>query len=43
MFQALELLTHVMPRDPVIVITGSLGILFWMKTLTRDTKVSSAS
>jgi hypothetical protein len=32
-----------MPRDPVIVITGSLGILFWMKTFTRDTKVSSAS
>jgi hypothetical protein len=32
-----------MPRDPVTVMTGSLGILFWMETLTRDTKMSSAS
>jgi hypothetical protein len=32
---------HVMPRDPVTMMTGSLGILFWTKTLTRDTKMSS--
>jgi hypothetical protein len=31
--------THVMPRDPVIPATGSLGTAFWMIALTRDVRI----
>ena len=31
--------THVMPRDPVITVTGSLGTTFWMTALTRDIRI----
>ena len=36
------LLDYVMPRNPVNTVTGSLGVMFWMKILTRDINISSA-